>query len=189
MRKLVFSINVSLDGFADHTVAIADDELHDYATDQLEGQEAVLFGRATYQLFESYWPKAPEDPQSTPSIVHFANAINAKPKIVFSKTLQVASWNNTRLFQGDAVKEIRTLKQESGRSLAVGGIRMIQSCMQSQLVDEFWLLVHPVISGTGRRLFEGRNGPVNHKLLDTTTFKSGVVVLHYEPLWDTRRDD
>src|SRR5512135_315231 len=97
MRKLIFQINISLDGFADHTVAIADDELHDFSTDMLNNIDTILFGRVTYQLFESYWPLAPNDPEATKSIVEFADKINAIPKIVFSNTLQDVGWNNTKL--------------------------------------------------------------------------------------------
>ncbi len=188
MRKLIFSINVSLDGFADHTVAIADDELHDFSTAQLDGVSAVLFGRKTYQLFESFWPNAPEDPQSTQSIVRFARKINAMPKIVFSKTLPEAGWNNTRLVKGDTVGEVKALKQETGKDLAVGGISLIQTFLNLKLVDEYWLLVQPVIQGRGRRLFDGAAGRIEHKLLDATTFRSGVAVLHYAPAWESGRE-
>ena len=179
MRKLIFSINVSLDGFADHTVAIADDELHEYSTDQLNTLDAVLFGRVTYQLFESYWPHASEDPQATESDVAFADKINAMPKIVFSRTLRKVDWNNARLSNGDMVEEVLKMKQGDGKSLSIGGISTIQTFMKLNMVDEFWLLVHPVIVGSGRRLFDGLNEKLDLKLVDTKTFRSGVTVLHY----------
>ncbi len=180
MRKLIFSINVSLDGFADHTVAIADDELHDFYTDQLNTIDTILFGRVTYQLFESYWPHAPEDPEATKSMIAFADKINAMPKIVFSKMLQNVNWNNTTLIEKDMVKEVIRLKEGDGRgSLSIGGISAIQTFMKLKLVDEFWLLVHPVIVGNGQRLFNGINEKLDLKLVDTKTFRSGVVVLHY----------
>ncbi len=189
MRKLVFSMNVSLDGFADHEVAIADDELHDFATSLLDMEDMILFGRVTYQLFQSYWPHAPEDPNATKSMIEFAHKINAMPKIVFSKTLQGVDWNNTRLVKEDMVGDVMRMKQETGRNLAVGGISLIQTFMKLKLIDEFWLLVQPVIWGRGRRLFEGVTGRLDHKLMDTTTFKSGVVVLHYSPAWGTTREE
>ena len=179
MRKLVFSINVSLDGFADHTVAIADDELHDFFTAQLDTLDAELFGRVTYQLLESYWPVAPMDPAATKSDIEFANKINALPKIVFSNTLQSAGWNNTKLVKGNAVDKIRKLKLGNGKSMSVGGISIAQALMKLSLIDEFWLLIHPVIAGKGRRLFAGGNEKHDLKLVDTCTFRSGVVVLHY----------
>lgn len=179
MRKLIFSINISLDGFADHTVAIADDELHKFYTDQLNTLDTVLFGRVTYQLFESYWPTAPGDPNATKSMVEFAHKINALPKIVFSKSLQGAGWNNTQLVKGDAVEEIINLKQGIGKSMSVGGIRLAQSLMKLSLIDEYWLLVQPIIVGEGRRLFAGESDRRDLKLVDTKSFHSGVVVLHY----------
>ncbi len=179
MRKLVFAINVSLDGCADHTVAIADDELHDFYAGWMEAIGTVLFGRVTYQLMEDFWPKAAEDPRSTLGEVKFADAINAVPKVVFSKTLKEVSWNNTRLFQGDMVKEVARLKQESGKALSVGGIGLIQTFLNLGMIDEYWLLVQPLIWGQGRFLFDGVTGRHEARLLDATTFKSGVVVLHY----------
>jgi len=179
MRKLVFSINVSLDGFADHTVAIADDELHEFFTAQLNTIDTALFGRVTYQMMANYWPLAPKDPKSSKSIIEFANKFNAMPKIVFSRTLQNVSWNNTRLIKEDMVREVERLKQENGGSLDIGGISTIQTFMKLKLVDECWLLVHPVIAGKGRRLFDGVNDRRDLKLVDTKKFRSGVIVLHY----------
>lgn len=181
MRKLIFSINVSLDGFADHTVAIADDELHEFYTDQLDSIDTILFGRVTYQLFESYWPHAHEDPKSAKSIIAFANKINAMRKIVFSKTLQNVDWNNTRLVKGNMVEEVSKLKQESGKNLSVGGLNIAQTFMKLSLIDEYWFLIQPVIVGEGKRLFDGVNGRLDLKLIDTKKFNSGVVALHYLP--------
>ena len=179
MRKLIFSINVSLDGFADHTVALADDELHEFYTDQLDTIDTVLFGRVTYQLLESYWPLAPRDPEATRSMIEFAHKINAMPKIVFSRTLQNADWNNTKLVKGNMIEEVSKLKQGNGKSLSVGGLSMAQTLTNLSLIDEYWLLVQPVIAGKGRRLFDGVNDRFDLKLADTKTFHSGVVVLHY----------
>lgn len=86
MKKLIFAINVTIDGFADHTAVIADDELHDFYTNLLNDADTLLFGRKTYQLMESYWPQAQNDPQATKSMIEIANKINSLPKIVFSKT-------------------------------------------------------------------------------------------------------
>ena len=181
MRKLVFTMNVSLDGVADHRVAVADDELHDFFTHWMEDVDTGLFGRATYQLMESYWPVAHEDPDATRSMLAFADRINTMPKVVFSNTLQQAGWNNTRLVKGDAVKEVLKMKQGTGGSLSLGGISLIQTFMKLKLIDEYWLLVHPMIWGAGRRLFDGLSDRLDLKLVDLLTFKSGVVVLHYSP--------
>jgi dihydrofolate reductase len=179
MRKLIFSINVSLDGFADHTVAIADDELHEFHVDQLNTIDTVLFGRVTYQLFESYWPTAPGDPQATKSEIDFADKLNAMPKLVFSRTLQNVHWNNTILVKEDVVGEVAKLKQGDGKNLSVGGLSIAQTLANASLIDEYLFLVQPVIVGRGRRLFDRINNRSNLKLVDTKTFHSGVVVLHY----------
>ncbi len=179
MRKLVFSMNVSLDGFADHTVARADDELHDFATDQLDNLDLSLFGRVTYQLMESYWPNAPQDPETTKSVIEFARKFNAMPKVVFSQTLKKVEWNNTRLVRGDASEEVVRLKRQPGKDMEIGGISICQDFMRRGLIDECWLLVQPVVVGKGRRLFDGLTDRIDLSLVDTKTFKSGVVVLHY----------
>ena len=179
MRKLILSINVSLDGFADHTVAIADDEMHDFYTHQLDELDGVLFGRKTYQLFEDYWPHAADDPKASSSMLAFADKINAIPKFVFSNTLQNVTWNNTQLIKGDLQEQVARLKAGNGKPISVGGLHLIKALTERSLIDEYWLLIQPVLVGTGRLLFEGlRNRPVL-KLADTRSFHSGVVLLHY----------
>ena len=180
MRKLIFQVNISLDGFADHTVAVADDELHDFSTDLLNNIDAILFGRVTYQLFESYWPLAPNDPEATQSIVEFANKINEIPKIVFSNTLQDVGWNNTKLVKGNMAEEVLKLKQGAGKDLSVGGLNLARSLTNLSLIDDYWILVHPIIVGKGRRLFDGINESLDLKLVDSQKFHSGVIALHYQ---------
>jgi dihydrofolate reductase len=179
MRKLNFQINVSLDGVADHTVGIADNELHDFFTNQMNNFDLELFGRVTYQLMESYWPSAPKDPEATKSMIDFANRMNAMPKVVFSRTLHKVEWNNTTLVKDNMIDEVIKLKNQPGKDISVGGISIIQELMRHGLFDECWILVHPVLAGTGRRLFTGFENKIRLKLLDTSTFQSGVVVLHY----------
>jgi dihydrofolate reductase len=180
MRNLFLAINVSLDGFADHTVAIADDELHEFYGGLLDNTDIALFGRITYQMMESYWPHAHGDPKATKSTLDFADKFNAIPKIVFSRTLQKAEWNNTRLVRDNMVEEVIQLKQQPGKDISLGGISIAQEFMRHGLIDEYWLAIHPVIMGKGRRLFDGLNDRINLKLVDIKTFHSGVVVLHYQ---------
>jgi dihydrofolate reductase len=179
MRKLVFQMNVSLDGFADHTVAVADDELHDYFTHALDDIGIELFGRKTYELMADYWPRVREDPGATESMKRFGDKFNAMPKIVFSRTLEKADWNNTRLVRENAVEEVTRLKKQHGKDLSLGGVATVQEFMRLGLVDEFWLLVHPVLAGKGRRLLPEPSDERRLKLLETRTFTSGVVVLRY----------
>jgi dihydrofolate reductase len=181
MRNVILSINISLDGFADHEVAIADDELHEFYVDQLNELDAVLFGRVTYELFEQFWPLAPVDPRSTASMVEYAYKINNIPKIVFSKTLHNVRWNNARLVQRDPVEEVKQLKQQPGKNLSVGGIRLAQTLMKAGLIDEYWLLYQPLAWGKGRRLFEGIESRMILKPDDVKVFKSGVIALHCLP--------
>jgi len=179
MRKLVFAINVSLDGFADHTVAIADDELHQFFSSLLDETDIELFGRVTYQLMESYWPHAHNDPNATCVILEFADRFNSISKIVFSKSLLKAEWNNTKLIKGNAIEEVKKLKQQPGKNISIGGISLATALMKAGLIDEYLILIHPVAAGKGRQLFEGINEKRKLKLADTQVFKSGVVVLHY----------
>jgi dihydrofolate reductase len=181
MGKLIFQINVSLDGYADHTAfeATADDEMHEFYTGLLDETEVALFGRVTYQLMESYWPHAHEDPKATSSMLRFADKFNSVAKIVFSRTLQQANWNNTKLVRADVANEVLKLKKHSRRDISVGGISLSRELMRLGLVDEYWIVLHPVLAGTGRRLFEGQNDRVNLKLLESRSLRSGVVALHY----------
>ncbi len=170
---------MSLDGCADHRAGTVDAELHDFFTDLLANVDTFLFGRVTFQLMESYWPHAPEDPNATPDMIRFARMYNAKPKIVFSQTLEKAEGKNTRLVRNNLVEEVTKLKQESGGALSVGGISVSQELMRHGLIDEYWLVVHPLIWGQGRRLFDNLTAQIRLKLINTMTFNSGVVVLHY----------
>ncbi len=181
MRKLIWSINCSLDGYADHTIPGADDELHDFFRHQLEDAGIELFGRVTYEMMASYWPELPKDPSASASDLKFAEKYNSIPKVVFSKTLQKADWNNTTLVKTDAMEHIAELKKIDGKDLYVSGIRLAGSLITAGLVDEYWIVVHPVIAGNGRRLTESFKGEdfVHLKLLGSKTLKSGVVALHY----------
>ena len=181
MRKLLAAINVSLDGYADHEIGIVDDELHDFFTDLLDTVDIILFGRVTYELMESYWPMAPNDPEATGSMIKFAHRINSMPKIVFSKTLEKVEWNNSKLIRNDIIKEVKKLKQQPGKNLSIGGISVIQELTNEGLIDDYWILVHPLIIGKGRLLFEGINQSIKLKLINIKNFNSGVVVLHYQP--------
>ena len=181
-RKLIFAPNVSIDGFADHTAMIADDELHDFYTNLLDTIEISLMGRKTYQLMESYWPIAPEDPNATKSIIEFAHKINSMQKIVISKTLDKATWNNTRLLKENIIEEVKKLKSQSGNNLLIGGLNLASTFMKQGLIDEYWLPVHPIIVGTGRRLFERLDNRIHLELADIRKFNSGVVILHYKKI-------
>lgn len=180
MSKLVLSINISVDGFADHTVALhADDEMHDFFTNLLENTGIAIFGRVTFELMQEYWPHAHDDPAATASTLAFADRYNAIPKVVFSRTLKNVSWNNARIERGNLIDEVIRLKKEPGKAISIGGIQLARHCMQQNLIDEYWFVVHPVVVGHGKRMFDGVTRGIALKPLDTTVFHSGVSVLHY----------
>ena len=180
MGKLVFAINVSLDGFADHTVGVGpDDELLKFFSDLLDETGVAVFGRVTYQLMESYWPHAHEDPKATKGMLEFADKFNAVPKVVFSRTLQEANWSNTRLVRENMIEEVVKLKGQTAKDILLDGISISQEFIRLGIVDEYWIVLHPVLGGKGRRLFDGLNSRANLKLMDSRTFRLGVIALHY----------
>lgn len=180
MRKIIYAINVTLDGFADHTAMIADDELHDFFTNLLDTIDVILMGRKTYQLMENYWPNAHEDPNATKSTINFADKFNAMNKIVFSKTLTEVKWKNSRLAGENLLKVVSDLKNQNGENISAGSLSIADQLLNANLIDEFWFLIHPVVLGKGKKLFDEEKLQRELKLLEICKFNSGVVALHYE---------
>ena len=178
-RKVTFALNLTLDGYTDHTVSVADAELHDFFTKELQSTDMLLFGRVTYQMMASYWPEAENDPESTQSEKDFARTYNAIPKIVFSKTLEKAEWKNSRLDRGSVVETVEKFKKLPGKNISVDSISLFQDLARHNMIDEFCLLIHPLIYPKGKRLFDGVDTTINLSLVETQTFASGVVVLRY----------
>jgi dihydrofolate reductase len=182
MRKLIAGINMTIDGFCDHTAAIADDELHQHYNDLLSTADTMIWGRKTYQLMESFWPSAVKEPTGNKPMDEFAVLIDDMPKIVYSRTLDHVNWKNTTLKNGIDEEEILALKQQPGKNILVGSPSMIVAFTQLALVDEYQLCVHPVILGSGLTLFKNINESISLQLLRTKTFDSGAVTLYYEPV-------
>ena len=180
MRKIIFSINITIDGFADHTAGIADNELHDFFADMLDDADIVLLGRKTYEMMASYWPFADQDPGSTKSELKFAEKYNSVSKLVFSTTLKEVKWNNTTLAKGNLIDEVLKLKNQRGKYIFAGSLSIASALAEKNLIDEYWLLIHPVVLGKGKPLFEDLQSRIDLKLVETKTFGSGVVVLHYQ---------
>ncbi|GAB4293929.1 MAG: dihydrofolate reductase family protein [Ignavibacteriaceae bacterium] len=180
MRKLIFAINITIDGFADHTAAIADDELHDFFTNLLDTVDVSLMGRKTYQLMENYWPKAHEDQNATKSTLDFADKFNAMNKIVFSNSLTEVKWKNSRLASESLLKVVSGLKNQNGKNISAGSLSIAKQLFNENLIDEFWFLIHPVVSGKGKKLFDGLEIKHQLHLVDVSKLNSGVVVLHYK---------
>jgi dihydrofolate reductase len=179
MRPLKFSINVTLDGCCDHTEVIANEELHRHATASLDGADALLFGRVTYQMMESHWPGVARTGHGPPWEVEFARRIDGIKKYVFSTTLERLAWRNAELLHGDLGEAIARLKAQDGKGLLVGGLKLSFALAQLGLIDEYELLVQPIVAGHGPTLFQGLPERLDLQLVDTQRFESGVIVLRY----------
>ena len=178
MRKVVFAINITIDGCCGHESGIADDELHEHFTGLLRDSGVEIFGRNTYNLMYPYWHDVAVNQSETKVINEFARAFDEMPKIVFSTTLKSVEWNNTTLLRSDLREEIIKLKQQPGKNISIGGLNIASQVAQWNLIDEYHIFVHPIIAGKGPRLFEGINNRTLD-LIETKTFRSGVVVLKY----------
>jgi dihydrofolate reductase len=181
MRKVIAAINITLDGFCDHTAGIADEELHQHYNELLSHSGAIIYGRITYQLMESSWPALVINPTGNKPIDEFAVIIQNIPKIVFSHTLTNVVWENSRLATGGIKEEVLELRQQTGKDILVGSPSLIVALMKLNLINEYQLCVHPVILGSGLPLFKNINNKVILKLLKTKTFNSGAIVLYFEP--------
>jgi dihydrofolate reductase len=183
MRKLFVFNLVTLDGYFEgpnrdiswHNV---DAEFNEYAVAMLNSADTLLFGRVTYDLMAGYWPTA--DAIKNDPIV--AEKMNSLPKIVFSRTLEKTAWHNTRLVKGNVEEEIKKMKTQPGKDMALlGSGTIVTECAQSGLIDEYRIMVNPVVLGNGKPLFKGIRDRLNLELLTSRTFKSGNVLLCYQP--------
>jgi dihydrofolate reductase len=179
MRKIIAAINMTLDGFSDHTAGIPDEELHQHYADLLNQAGAIIYGRITYQLMESYWPAIVKNPTGNKPIDIFAVAIQNIPKIVFSSTMPNVRWENSILVRGDLKEEVLKLGKQPGRDILVGSPGLIAALTRLNLIGEYQLCVHPVIAGGGLPLFKNITDRVTLKLLKTKPFRSGVIILYY----------
>jgi dihydrofolate reductase len=184
MGKLIYSLNVSLDGFVetpDHRLdwAIVDDELHGWFNDQARGLDASLYGRRMYELMAGYWPDAGSDPASTEPEREFAAIWLDTPKFVFSSTLESVAWNS-RLVRGDVGDELARIRREFDGDLDIGGATLAASFIRRGLVDEYRLVVHPVAIGAGTPSFPALDAPIGLRQTAMHRFASGVVFLGYE---------
>ena len=180
MRKLIAAINMTLDGFCDHTAGLPDEEIHQHYTELLRQADLILYGRTTYQLME-FWRTLLENPSEEKSMNDFAVAIDKIPKIVFSHTLKDIEWNSAKLSNKSLEEKVLELKRQPGGDILVGSRSLIIQLMKLNLIDEYQLCVHPVVSGSGLSLFENINDRTILKLLKTKTFSGGAVTLFYEP--------
>jgi dihydrofolate reductase len=179
VRKVVLQMSVSLDGYLGGA-GVLDDDLTAWIVDSLHQTGTHIMGRLTYHEMAATWPMSTEV---------LAPLMNTLPKVVFSKTLERADWHNTRIARGDTAAEIHRLKEQPGKDiLAHGGAGFAQSLSKLGLVDEYRLLVHPMVSGKGSRFFPDLSDPLNLQLLSARPFPSGVVVLVYESIHGSAGD-
>jgi dihydrofolate reductase len=181
--NVVVTMSLSLDGFFEGPNReidwhIVDDEFHWYMNDVLRDAGAFLSGRITHDLMASVWPTADKDPASTPPMVEFAGIWLDKPKFVYSKTLDHAEWNTT-IVREVVPDEVRALKRRFEGDLVLGGADLAGVFMEHGLIDEYRLYVHPVLIGNGKRLFWPSEDRTDLTLVQTRTFSTGVVLLHY----------
>ena len=186
MRKLIAFNHTTLDGYfvsADGQFSWAqkgndDPEYSAFVAENASGGGQLLFGRVTYDLMASYWPTAIAD-QHNPSV---AKGMNSMSKVVFSKTLDHASWSNTKLIKGDLITEVRKLKNEEGPGMAIlGSGTIIAQLAPEHLLDEYQMIIDPVALGKGRTMFEGIKDTLTLKLTKTRTFNNGKIFLSYVP--------
>ncbi len=181
MRKVIYAINITLDGCCDHTKVIADDELLEYFTQLTREADLQVFGRKTYELMIPYWPEVARDQSASKADHEFAQAFVSVDKLVFSRSLDSAEDGNTRIVRTNLRDEIVRLKQEQGKNILVGGVDIPSQLIELGLVDEYRFVVQPIIAGEGRRLLEGVSlqETLQLKLVDSKIFESGCVALRY----------
>jgi dihydrofolate reductase len=182
MRRLRYSINVTLDGCCDHRAGSTDEELHRYWAERLAQADALLFGRVTYEMMEAAW--RPSATGVRPDwmvdwMEPFARTIDAAKKYVVSSTLNRVDWN-AELLSGDLGKAVQQLKRESGKGLFVGGVKLPLALAELGLIDEYEFIVHPRVAGHGPTLFAGLSKHVDLKLVSRLEFGSGAVAMRYE---------
>jgi dihydrofolate reductase len=179
MRKVIAAINMTLDGFCDHTAGVPDEEIHQHYTELLGQADMILYGRITYQLMQ-FWQTLIKNPSGEKSMDDFAMAINRIPKIVFSHKLENTDWDSAKLSDQPLKEKVLELKQQSGKNILVGSRSLIIQLMKLNLIDELQLCIHPVIAAANLPLFENINDRILLNFKKTKSFGGGAVILYYE---------
>jgi dihydrofolate reductase len=183
MRNVVLSMQVSLDGFIARANGeldwhLVDGEFNEYARDLLDSFDTLVFGRVTYELMASYWPTATTN---DPVEARIAERLNTLPKVVFSRTLRKVEWKNSSLAHGGVAEEIRKMKEQPGKDIGIGGTSLVSALAPLGLIDDYRILVVPVVLGSGKPLFKDVKKSISLRLRETKTFGSGLVLLAYQP--------
>ena len=181
MRKLIYTINVTIDGCCDHTKMVPDEEVLGYGAQLVRDAGLLVYGRKTYQLMVPYWPEIAKNPSETKADREFAQTFVSKKKIVFSRSLASAEDENTKIVRTNLQDEIVRLKHEQGKNIFFGGVSIPSQLIELGLVDEYRFVVQPIVAGEGRRLLEGVSLPerLQLKLVESKIFASGCLALRY----------
>jgi dihydrofolate reductase len=179
MRNVIFAINITIDGCCDHTKLIGNEEIYEYFTHLMRDVDLLVYGRKTYQLMVPYWPDVAKNQSMTKAANEFAQTFDSINKVVFSQSLDSAEGKNTRILRTRLQDEILKLKQEPGRNILTGGVSIPSQLIELDLVDEYHVVVHPIVVGEGRRLLEGISLQERLKLVESKFFESGCVALRY----------
>ncbi len=173
---------MTLDGICDHTVGIAaDEELHYHYADLLNNAAIILYGRTTYQLMQ-FWQTLLKNPSDEKSMNDFAISIDKTEKLIFSNTLKDTDWDTAKLAKKPLDEEVLELKQKSGKDIFVGSRSLIIQLLNSNLIDELQICIHPVIEGKGLLLFDQITHRIMLNLIKTKSLNSGATVFYYEPV-------
>jgi len=182
MRKLIYAINITLDGCCDHTKLSGYEEIYEYYTHLMRDVDLLVYGRKTYQLMVPFWPDVAKNQSGqTRAMNEFAQAFDSNDIVVFSESLDTAEGENTRIVRSNLQDEILNLKQQPGKNILTGGVSIPSQLIELGLVDEYSFVVQPILVGEGRRLLEDVRLPekLQVKLVESKTFKSGCVALRY----------
>ncbi len=171
---------MTLDGVCDHTTGVADEGLHQHYSQLLDNGGIILYGRTTYQLMQ-FWQTLLQNPSGKKSMDDFAVSIDKIPKLVFSNTLKDTNWDSAKLSDRLLNEKVLELKQQSGKAILVGSRSLIIQLLNSNLIDEFQICIHPIIEGQGLRLFDQVKDRIMLKLIMTKSLSSGAAVFYYEP--------
>ncbi|MBC6113013.1 dihydrofolate reductase family protein [Pedobacter fastidiosus] len=180
MRKVSFALNISLDGYCDHTLGEPSEELMEYFAGMMDDVGLLFYGRVMYQLMFPYWADVAKDRSGSAAEIRFAKRLVAIDKVVISRSMETADVDTT-IIRSDPAAELRRLKQQNGKTISVDTESMLPELTAANLIDEFHFVVHPVIAGKGRHLFDAGSlrDIFKLELVETRTFKNGCVALHY----------
>jgi dihydrofolate reductase len=183
MKKVIAAFNMTLDGVCDHTTGIPDEGLHQHYADLIDNSGVILYGRTTYELMQ-FWQTLLQNPSGKKSMDDFAISIDKIPKIIFSNTLKHTSWESSKLSDCSLIEKILELKQQSGKDILVGSRSLIIQLLNSNLIDELQICIHPIIEGKGLKLFDQIKDRIMLKFINSKTLNSGATVIYYIPIKD-----